>query len=48
MALIVGPAILAENMAGIRKKAIRNGHTVSEVRAVEADPVAYVQTGRAF
>ncbi|QDP64860.1 MAG: hypothetical protein Unbinned5081contig1001_17 [Prokaryotic dsDNA virus sp.] len=48
VALIVGQAILVENMAAIRKKAIRHGHTVSEVRAVEADPVAYAQTGRAF
>lgn len=46
VALIMGASILPHNLQGMKRKAIRNGHTKAEVKAVEADPLAYVQTGR--
>jgi len=46
VALIVGAAIKPDNLRGMKRKALRHGHTPGEVSAMEADPLTYVQTGR--
>lgn len=46
VALIVGDKIKPENIAGMRSKAIKHGHTEGECLCVERDPELYVRTGR--
>lgn len=41
-----GDKIKPENLAGVRAKAIRHGHTEGECLCVEANPQFYVSTGR--
>ena len=43
--LTQGGRIKAENLAGVRVKAIRQGHTEAECMAVETDPQNYINTG---
>lgn len=44
--LTQGDAIKPENLAGVRAKALRHGHTPLEVVSVELDPQAYIRTGK--
>jgi len=43
--LTQGDAIKPENLAGVRAKAARHGHTEGELLLVEADPLKYIKTG---
>lgn len=45
VALLQGPRIAPDNLAGMRAKAISNGHTEGECLCVEKDPQAFVRTG---
>lgn len=38
--------ITPENLAGIRLKALRHGHTEGECQIVENDPMAYICSGQ--
>lgn len=46
VALTQGPKIKPENLAGMRSKALRNGHTEGQCLCVEKDPKHFIQTGR--
>lgn len=43
--LTQGEKIRPENLAGIRAKAIRYGHTEDECQIVEADPMSFIKDG---
>jgi len=45
VALACGEAISAENLLGVRAKAILRGHTEGECMCVEKDPHHYIRTG---
>lgn len=46
VALTCGDRIKPENLAGMRRKALRMGHTEGECLCVELDPAFYVRTGQ--
>ena len=43
--LAQGDKIKPRNLAGVRAKAMRHGHTEAECMAVETDPQNYIKTG---
>ena len=46
VALTQGEKIKPENLAGMRRKAIKGGHTEGECQLVEANPLHFVRTGQ--
>ena len=46
VALHSGDAIMPENLAGLRLKAIRQGHTEVQCQIVEKDPMHFIHSGR--
>ncbi|MCZ4270391.1 hypothetical protein O4H48_21115 [Rhodobacteraceae bacterium G21628-S1] len=46
VALVVKENIQPENLAGMRAKAIKQGHTEGECQIVELDSEHYVRTGQ--
>lgn len=46
VALTQGRRIASDNLAGIRSKTIRMGHTEGECQCVESNPRLYIRTGK--
>lgn len=46
VALTQGGKIKPENLAGMRRKAIKHGHSEGECLCVERAPSHYIQTGQ--
>lgn len=46
VALTQGRRIARDNLAGIRRKTIRMGHTEGECQCVESNPHLYIRTGK--